>query len=125
MATTLGMNAAILCEMNAVNSFEAEYIRNLQKQICLLEYETAYLREKAKNATQVPPTVTRKATMLSQTLKELEATINRTETDIAKKENSTKHYEIETQAIHKRLQILSGNEKLFLCGVILAIKLNL
>ncbi|KAG8133721.1 hypothetical protein E2320_011487, partial [Naja naja] len=32
---------------------------------------------------------------------ELEATINRTETDIAKKENSTKHYETETQAIHK------------------------
>lgn len=58
--------------------------------------------------------------------KELEATINRTEIDIAKKENSTKHYETETQAIHKRLQILSGNEKLFFSwDVILAIKLNL
>ncbi|XP_026561827.1 nucleoprotein TPR-like isoform X2 [Pseudonaja textilis] len=111
------MNAANLCEMNAINSFEAEYIRNLQKQICLLEYETAYLREKAKNATQIPPKVTRKATMLSQTLKELEATINRTETDIAKKENSIKHYETETQAMHKRLQILSdtsAKEKLLL-----------
>lgn len=58
--------------------------------------------------------------------KELEATINRTEIDIAKKENSTMLYEAETQAIHKRLQILSGNEKLFfLWAVILAIKLNL
>ncbi|XP_034285913.1 centrosomal protein of 135 kDa-like isoform X2 [Pantherophis guttatus] len=94
-------------EMNSVNSFEAEYIKNLQKQICLLEYETAYLREKAKNATHIPPKVTRKATMLLQTLKELEATISRTEIDIAKKENSTKHYETETQAIHKRLHILS------------------
>ncbi|XP_058033098.1 nucleoprotein TPR-like isoform X1 [Ahaetulla prasina] len=111
--------------MNSVNSFEAEYIKNLQKQICLLEYETAYLREKAKNATHIPPKVTRKATKLLQTLKELEATINRTEIDIAKKENSTKHYETETQAIQKHLQILSdasAKEKLLLMEEVTKLK---
>ncbi|XP_013915842.1 PREDICTED: centrosomal protein of 135 kDa-like isoform X2 [Thamnophis sirtalis] len=82
-------------------------------------------REKAKKATHIPPKVTRKATKLLQTLKELEATINRTEIDIAKKENSTKHYETETQAIHKRLQVLSdasAKEKLLLMEEVTKLK---
>ncbi|XP_039201452.1 zinc finger protein 704 isoform X3 [Crotalus tigris] len=110
-----------LSEMN----FEAEYINNLQKQICLLEYETTYLREKAKNATHIPPKVTRKAETLLQAMKELEATINRTEIDIAKKENSIMLYEAETQAIHKRLQILSdasAKEKLLLMEEVTKLK---
>ncbi|XP_025024954.1 centromere-associated protein E-like [Python bivittatus] len=111
--------------MDSLSSIEVEYIKNLQKQICLLECETAYLREKAKNATHIPPKVNRKAEKLLQTMKELEAIINTTEIDIAKKENSTKLYEAETQAIHKRLQILSdasAKEKLLLMEEVTKLK---
>ncbi|XP_063155489.1 uncharacterized protein LOC134494314 isoform X2 [Candoia aspera] len=58
-------------------------------------------------------------------MKELEATINTTEIDIAKKESSTKLYEAETQAIHKRLQILSDasvKEKLLLMEEVTKLK---
>ncbi|KAM3841721.1 uncharacterized protein M6D78_007710 [Vipera latastei] len=62
---------------------------------------------------------------ISAYFEELEATINRTEIDIAKKENSTMLYEAETQAIHKRLQILSdasAKEKLLLMEEVTKLK---
>ncbi|XP_054841866.1 paramyosin-like [Eublepharis macularius] len=93
--------------MDSLNSIEVEYIKNLQKQICLLEFETSFLREKAKKATSIQPSITREAEKILQKMKELEATINTAQMEIAKKEGSCKTFETEIQAMQRHLQTLS------------------
>ncbi|XP_033011368.1 nuclear mitotic apparatus protein 1-like [Lacerta agilis] len=103
--------------MDSLGAIEAEYIKNLQKQVCLLECETSYLRERAKKATSVQPQVTREAEKILQKIKELETAINTAKIETVQKENSTKIVEAEIHAIYRRLQILSdanAKEKLAL-----------
>ncbi|XP_053251762.1 putative ankyrin repeat domain-containing protein 20A3 isoform X2 [Podarcis raffonei] len=103
--------------MDSLGAIEAEYIKNLQKQVCLLECETSYLRERAKKATSVQPQVTREAEKMLQKIKELETAIDTAQIETVQKENSTKIVEAEIRAIYRRLQILSdenAKEKLAL-----------
>ncbi|XP_060133718.1 protein CIP2A homolog [Zootoca vivipara] len=103
--------------MDSVGAIEAEYIKNLQKQVCLLECETSYLRERAKKATSVQPKVTREAGKILQKIKEQETAINTAQIETVQKENSTKIVESEIHAIYRQLQILSdtnAKEKLAL-----------
>ncbi|KAJ6663966.1 hypothetical protein lerEdw1_008920 [Lerista edwardsae] len=102
--------------MDALSSIEVEYIKNLQKQVRLLELETTYLREKAKKATSIQPKFTREAEKILQKIKELEITINTTQIEIVKKEKATKILEAETQEIQRRLTLSGANtqEKLVL-----------
>nr|XP_028592464.1 kinesin-like protein KIF20B isoform X3 [Podarcis muralis] len=103
--------------MDSLGAIEAEYIKNLQKQVCLLECETSYLRERAKKATSVQPQVAREAEKILQKIKELETAINTAQIETVQKENSTKIVEAEIRAIYRRLQILSdanAKEKLAL-----------
>ncbi|XP_061458029.1 structural maintenance of chromosomes protein 2-like isoform X2 [Rhineura floridana] len=104
-------------KMDSLGLIEVEYIKNLQKQVCLLECETSYLREKAKEATSIQPKVTRDAEKILQKIKELETAINTAEIQTAQKENSTNMVEAETHAMYRHLQTLSDaniKEKLVL-----------
>ena len=46
---------------STIKEVETEYIRNLQKQVHLLELESDFLRGKAKQATDIQPKLTKEA----------------------------------------------------------------
>ncbi|XP_077208175.1 uncharacterized protein LOC143844647 [Paroedura picta] len=111
--------------MDSLDSIEVEYIKNLQKQVCLLESEASYLRERAKKATSIQPRITREAEKILQKMKELEATINATQIEIVKKENRCKMFQTEIQGIQGHLQTLSdtnAQEKLVLTEDVMNLK---
>nr|XP_016848324.1 PREDICTED: dynactin subunit 1 [Anolis carolinensis] len=56
--------------MDSPGSIEVKYIKNLQKQVFLLECETSYLREKARRVTSIQPKITKEASKLLQKMKE-------------------------------------------------------
>ncbi|TFK10911.1 developmentally-regulated GTP-binding protein 2 [Platysternon megacephalum] len=104
-------------QMDTLSSIEAEYIKNLQKEVYLLELETSFLREQAKKATGIQPKISTQAEKVLQKMKELQSEINTAQLELGKKENSTKFFDAENQAMHKRLQTLSDantREKLLL-----------
>nr|XP_005301582.1 girdin-like [Chrysemys picta bellii] len=104
-------------QMDTLSSIEAEYIKNLQKEVYLLELETSFLREQAKKATSIQPKISTQAEKVLQKMKELQSEINTAQLELGKKENSTKFFDAENQAMHKRLQTLSDantREKLLL-----------
>nr|XP_020643197.1 spindle assembly checkpoint component MAD1-like isoform X1 [Pogona vitticeps]XP_020643198.1 spindle assembly checkpoint component MAD1-like isoform X1 [Pogona vitticeps] len=93
--------------MDILASIEIEYIKNLQRQVSLLECETSYLKEKAKKATSFQPKFTKEAEKMLQKMKELEIRINAAQIEMTKKTNSIKMFEAEIQAMQRRLQTLS------------------
>ncbi|KAM9165673.1 uncharacterized protein ACDP82_002585 isoform 2-T2 [Pangshura tecta] len=104
-------------QMDTLSSIEAEYIKNLQKEVYLLELETSFLREQAKKATSIQPKISTQAEKVLQKIKELQSEINTAQLELGKKENSTKFFDAENQAMRKRLQTLSDEntrEKLLL-----------
>ncbi|XP_030409192.1 girdin-like [Gopherus evgoodei] len=104
-------------QMDTLSSIEAEYIKNLQKEVYLLELETSFLREQAKKATSIQPKISTQAEKVLQKIKELQSEIHTAQLELGKKENSTKFFKAENQAMHKCLQTLSDantREKLLL-----------
>ncbi|XP_037747533.1 protein Daple-like isoform X2 [Chelonia mydas] len=111
--------------MDTLSSIEAEYIKNLQKEVYLLELETSFLREQAKKATSIQPKISTQAEKVLQKMKELQSEINTAQLELGKKENSTKFFDAENQAMHKHLQILSDantREKLLLMEDVIKLK---
>ncbi|XP_037747532.1 meiosis-specific nuclear structural protein 1-like isoform X1 [Chelonia mydas] len=112
-------------QMDTLSSIEAEYIKNLQKEVYLLELETSFLREQAKKATSIQPKISTQAEKVLQKMKELQSEINTAQLELGKKENSTKFFDAENQAMHKHLQILSDantREKLLLMEDVIKLK---
>ncbi|XP_074981195.1 uncharacterized protein LOC125632591 isoform X2 [Caretta caretta] len=111
--------------MDTLSSIEAEYIKNLQKEVYLLELETSFLREQAKKATSIQPKISTQAEKVLQKMKELQSEINTAQLELGKKENSTKFFDAENQAMHKHLQTLSDantREKLLLMEDVIKLK---
>ncbi|XP_074981194.1 uncharacterized protein LOC125632591 isoform X1 [Caretta caretta] len=112
-------------QMDTLSSIEAEYIKNLQKEVYLLELETSFLREQAKKATSIQPKISTQAEKVLQKMKELQSEINTAQLELGKKENSTKFFDAENQAMHKHLQTLSDantREKLLLMEDVIKLK---
>ncbi|XP_074799137.1 uncharacterized protein LOC141981353 isoform X2 [Natator depressus] len=111
--------------MDTLSSIEAEYIKNLQKEVYLLELETSFLREQAKKATSIQPKISTQAEKVLQKMKELQSEINTAQLELGKKENSTKFFDAGNQAMHKHLQTLSDantREKLLLMEDVIKLK---
>ncbi|XP_073186845.1 uncharacterized protein [Lepidochelys kempii] len=111
--------------MDTLSSIEAEYIKNLQKEVYLLELETSFLREQVKKATSIQPKISTQAEKVLQKMKELQSEINTAQLELGKKENSTKFFDAENQAMHKHLQTLSDantREKLLLMEDVIKLK---
>ncbi|XP_073186844.1 uncharacterized protein [Lepidochelys kempii] len=112
-------------QMDTLSSIEAEYIKNLQKEVYLLELETSFLREQVKKATSIQPKISTQAEKVLQKMKELQSEINTAQLELGKKENSTKFFDAENQAMHKHLQTLSDantREKLLLMEDVIKLK---
>nr|XP_025046626.1 putative leucine-rich repeat-containing protein DDB_G0290503 isoform X1 [Pelodiscus sinensis] len=95
-------------QIDTLSSIEAEYIKNLQKEVYLLELETSFLREQAKKAASIQPKLTTQAEKVLQKMKELQSEINTAQLELGKKENTTKFFKAENQATHEHLQTLSA-----------------
>ncbi|CAI9534536.1 unnamed protein product, partial [Staurois parvus] len=82
---------------------EGEYIKNLQKQVYLLEMETSFLREQARKVTCDQPRLTAEAEQMVAELKELQSQISSMQLDLAMKENSISVVKGELEAQHRHL----------------------
>ncbi|XP_029447397.1 uncharacterized protein LOC115085471 isoform X2 [Rhinatrema bivittatum] len=100
-----------------LTTIETEYIKNLQKQVYLLELETTFLREQAKKATSIPPKITSQAEKVLAKMKALQAEINTVQLELNKKETGTGVFKAENDILQRHLQSISDantREKLFL-----------
>ncbi|XP_030046038.1 myosin-11 isoform X1 [Microcaecilia unicolor] len=103
--------------LDSLTTIETEYIKNLQKQVYLLELETSFLREQAKKATNIPPKITSQAEKVLAKMKVLQSEINTVQLELNKKENGTEAFKAENEILQMQLQSLSDantREKLFL-----------
>ncbi|XP_072267111.1 uncharacterized protein [Pyxicephalus adspersus] len=88
---------------------ESEYIKNLQKQVYLLELETSFLRKQARKATQDQPRLTTEAEQMVAELKELQSLISSMQLELAMKENSISVVKGELEAQRRHLHNVSDN----------------
>ncbi|XP_069813534.1 paramyosin-like isoform X2 [Dendropsophus ebraccatus] len=90
--------------MEAGLIIETEYIKNLQKQVYLLELETSYLRDKARKATSSHPKLAAEAEQMIAEVKDLRSQINTLQVELGMKEAtiSTMRGEVESQRRHLR-----------------------
>ncbi|KYO25925.1 nucleoporin GLE1-like [Alligator mississippiensis] len=83
-------------QMDPPSSIEVDYIKNLQKQVYLLELETSFLREQAKKVTSIQPKITIQAGKLLQKMKELHLEMNNAQLKLGRKESHTE--------LHQKIQ---------------------
>eukprot|EP00079_Xenopus_tropicalis_P026750 XP_012820687.1 PREDICTED: myosin-11-like isoform X1 [Xenopus tropicalis] len=86
---------------------EAEYIKNLQKQVYLLDLETSFLRDQAKKATSIQPKLASEAENMITQMKEVQSHINSMEVELSIKEKRINSVKREKETIHNNLQSLS------------------
>ncbi|OCT76926.1 protein CROWDED NUCLEI 3 [Xenopus laevis] len=87
---------------------EAEYIKNLQKQVYLLDLETSFLRDQAKKATSIQPKLTSEAENMITQMKELQSQINNMEVELSIKETRINSVKREKESLHNNLQTFSA-----------------
>ncbi|XP_069477354.1 early endosome antigen 1-like isoform X2 [Ambystoma mexicanum] len=103
--------------MTSLATIESEYIKNLQKQVYLLELETSFLKGRAQKATSVQPKITSEAEKMLKTMKELQSAINHVQVELGAKESSTEILKAENEALQRHRQSLSdtsAKEKMML-----------
>ncbi|XP_077349052.1 uncharacterized protein LOC143997346 isoform X1 [Lithobates pipiens] len=88
---------------------ESEYIKNLQKQVYLLELEASFLRKQARKVTHNQPRLTAEAEQKVAELKELQSQISTMQLELAMKENSISVVKGELEAQRRHLQNVSDN----------------
>ncbi|KAM4027013.1 uncharacterized protein ACNLHF_022884 isoform 2-T2 [Anomaloglossus baeobatrachus] len=83
---------------------ETEYIKNLQKQVYLLELETSFLRNKVQKATSNQPKLAAEAEQMIAEVKELQSQISTMQVELGVKEAtiSAMKREVETRRRHLR-----------------------
>lgn len=89
-------------KMEACELIETEYIKNLQKQVYLLELETSFLRNKAQKASSNQPRLAAEAEQMIAEVKDLQSLNNSMQVELGMKEGtiSTMKAEVESQRRH-------------------------
>ncbi|XP_043545030.1 nucleoporin alm1-like isoform X1 [Chiloscyllium plagiosum] len=85
-----------------LSSIETEYIKNLQQQVCLLELETNFLQDQAKQAASIPPKITYKAEKMLSEMKDLQTEVEFIQLEIRKKD-------ARIAALHSEQELFSRN----------------
>ncbi|XP_075069801.1 uncharacterized protein LOC142159103 [Mixophyes fleayi] len=86
---------------------ETEYIKNLQKQVYLLQLEISFLRKQATKATSNQPRLTAEAEQMITEIKNLQSQINIVQVELTMKETSISAGSGEVEALHRHLQDIS------------------
>ncbi|XP_078541734.1 uncharacterized protein LOC144827218 [Lissotriton helveticus] len=93
--------------VTSLTTIETEYIKNLQKQVYLLELETSFLKGQAQKATSIQPKITSEADKMLKTMKEVQSEINTIQVELATKESSADILKAENEALQRKFQSLS------------------
>ncbi|XP_063780055.1 CAP-Gly domain-containing linker protein 1-like isoform X1 [Pseudophryne corroboree] len=88
---------------------ETEYIKNLQKQVYLLELEVSFLRKQARKATSNQPRLTAEADQMITEMKSLQSQINIMQVELSMKETSMCAVRGEVEALRRHLQDVSDS----------------
>ncbi|XP_072007750.1 uncharacterized protein [Engystomops pustulosus] len=86
---------------------ETEYIKNLQKQVYLLELETSFLRNKAREASSNQPRLTLQAEKIITEVKDLQSHIDTMQVELAMKEATISALKGEVGSQRRHLQDIS------------------
>ncbi|XP_040288210.1 myosin-9-like isoform X1 [Bufo bufo] len=86
---------------------ETEYIKNLQKQVYLLELETSFLRNQVRKATSNQPRLAAEAGQMIAELKDLQSEINSMQVELGMKEATIRALKAEVESQRRRLQDIS------------------
>ncbi|XP_073535599.1 uncharacterized protein [Phyllobates terribilis] len=97
-------------KMETSSLIETGYIKNLQKQVYLLELETSFLRNKVQKATSSQPKLAAEAGQMIAEVKDLQSQISTMQVELGVKEAtiSAMKREVESQRRHLR-EISDGN----------------
>ncbi|KAG8570560.1 hypothetical protein GDO81_011322 [Engystomops pustulosus] len=115
MAETLKKSLTLKSAMETPSSrqmepsllIETEYIKNLQKQVYLLELETSFLRNKAREASSNQPRLTLQAEKIITEVKDLQSHIDTMQVELAMKEATISALKGEVGSQRRHLQDIS------------------
>jgi len=93
---------------SSIKEVETEYIRNLQKQVHLLELESDFLRGKAKQATDIQPKLTKEAEKMMLKIKELQVDIDGMKLEITRKDATISMLKNEKFRANNEIAVLDG-----------------
>ncbi|XP_066434713.1 paramyosin-like isoform X2 [Eleutherodactylus coqui] len=107
--TTKGLRSALepSRKMEPGLLIETEYIKNLQKQVYLLELETSFLKNKARKATSNHPRLAEEAEQMIAEVKDLQSQINTMQVELGMKEATISAMRGEVASQRRHLQEIS------------------
>ncbi|KAM8967272.1 uncharacterized protein RCH25_025969 [Pelodytes ibericus] len=93
--------------MDPFQLIETEYIKNLQKQVNLLELETSFLRNQARKAANLQPQLTLEGEHMISQMKELQSQMSAMQMELALKEVSINAMKGENESLSRHLRNLT------------------